>query len=466
MNIDLKQLMNCAEISPDQTFGKPKFTDRVTNGLHINPAACELMYQLLQKSGSVNMLDFFNLFASVSTAPPTPSFLSPKDPEPSKQSQFFGGTGPKDLVAELESDGTALFSVLDMTTFSPEGFASAAGLVAALHKTFPKASMQKNALLAKKVDVERKGVIKLGALVDFVVENSGASSYPEVEQILGQAMEREGGSGMECADKMGFSAGGTVSVRDFVEKIGGLTGLTSKRDLYYIYWRILRESGSTADLIKTEDLAEALDSRLRRRQGGPQSYVKSSIVAKRDLTPPAAGAIKKLCDFLYNKDTTKPIMPEETLFRQLDTNRDGFLLRIELKKGFEQRRLGVSAEELDALLTFADRDSDGALSLEEFLTAIKAVRGASMLSSVKLPIMEPSERDREDVLKRGVEKLKRYADRCAKAGEQFEERFVSRDRFSNGAIELRAFMATLKELDIGLTPEEIQYYYSPPHTKQ
>ena len=150
-------------------------------------------------------------------------------------------------------------------------------------------------------------------------------------------------------------------------------------------------------------------------------------------------------------------MSEEAIFRQFDTNRDGFLYKIEIKKGLERKKIEITNEEIDELFKFVDINEDFAMSLDEFLEAIRIVRGSNMLTEV---IKHPTERPPELILKSGLQKLKKYINENIKSkSAQFEDTFINYDKNNAGSLPISSFMEVLNSLKIGLTKEEVEYFY-------
>ena len=65
------------------------------------------------------------------------------------------------------------------------------------------------------------------------------------------------------------------------------------------------------------------------------------------------------------------------MFSRLDTNKDGYIDKCELLKGFPH----LEEKAADLIMAEVDEDGDGSISFDELVAAIQSVCGASMIPS-------------------------------------------------------------------------------------
>ena len=318
-----------------------------------------------------------------------------------------------------------------------------------LNKLYPNSNLVQNKLLGRLLDTDKRGMIAFENIMNCIKENSTISKFPDPEIIKKSLKEK---LKKQTFEELGFHPEEIITLPSFIKKLSAILK-DPQKDLYFFYEYICQLQENNEDIMGKHVIQVLKDNIIKEDEINANESVKKE--KKRDLSKIPVGLLK-ICSYIYPKGQEKPFMSEEAIFRQFDTNRDGFLFKIEIKKGLERKKIKITNEEIEELFKFVDLNEDYAMSLDEFIEAIRIVRGSNMLTA---EIKHPTEKSPESILKCGLQKLKKYINENLKTkSAQFEDAFINYDKSNAGSLPISNFMEILNNLKIGLTKEEIEYF--------
>ena len=172
-----------------------------------------------------------------------------------------------------------------------------------------------------------------------------------------------------------------------------------------------------------------------------------------DMNRELAAAIIELYNLLFAEGAKKH-MDERTVYEVFDTDANKHLTREEFNRGLIKLRIKLSEQQVNEIILFADKDKNNAISLAEFLDAIKTVRTRLDVSKTGKAAGESKKGDGK--YSEALMKVRKFAEKSRNDVISFEYKFQLLDNADEGVLPIDLFEQALRDLKIGLKEEEIK----------
>jgi len=427
--LDVKTYLKSLEIPLSGSMLRTEFTELMVKNLKMNALVAEIISDRIRKSGTVNMQEFLKLLSDYKYKP----------------YGYVGKLTISKIINELETHKNPLFDLLNHLRFDETLSTTLSFVNLAISEVYPTITYQYQSFITAYLDPEKKESIKLRELIAFIERNSKHFNYPNLKELCKKLIKN---SSIINADEK-------ISLNVFVNKFTDILKI-KKKELYYLYDKFtikINEMKTFKELFtELEKYTDESESRVSPK-GKQRRFVTSTETGGlHSMAKSKNKLLNCICDYLYSRNM---IMSEEILFRQMDTNRDGFIKRIEIKRWLERVKIhNITDKDINDFFYIVDKNNDGVLDFNEFLNAIKSVRGSAIISSVKVPITELIKQDTETILKQAIKKLTEYI--AKKNIKTIEAKFMIHDKFKNGVLSVKKFKEALSDLGLLLRPEEIE----------
>jgi len=431
----MKEFLSDVGLAPEIQLPVAEFSKILIEQLKFHPQVAKLICERVERNGKVRSSD---IYASFITPPGTPSFSNPNTSNlesPDQKSQLDPNS-PAGLISLWETQGKPLNSVLEILSFNEKNCCSVAAFVSALTNLYPMSSPKEKMIISRAIDANKKGMINLNDLIKFIEENSKTSEFADVAPILNLIELKSAELGTKEEILM-------ASAKEFADKQINILKL-SKKDAYHVHYRMASKTVHPLEEKKQKSEQHSLLSVKKCESPPPEVEISRNCPL-----------IQKICDFLYpNPENPKPTMSEEILFRQMDTNQDGFVRKIEVLRWLAKVKIQSNESEIDEFFAIVDINKDNALGLEEVLEALKKAKGK--LDKGKLLTTGQVKKDPDVLLKLGLSKIKKYIESANYKGIHLEDKFMSFDKDGKGCLDINEFKDALKNLNIALSQDEIE----------
>ena len=415
--LDVKEYLKSIGIKLQESIKKVDFVKILTKKLAMNTTTAQLITGKLSNRQDIYINDFLKFITG----------------EEINNEPLGENLSSNAIIEELEKTGKPLFEILEYLIFNEESNITTADLITAMVKLYPKVDQQYASILKKHIDPNENEIINLNDLILFIEKNSKSSKYPKLTKL----------TKLIITNSSVVNMNDPINVKDFTEKLLSPTKI-QRKNLYFLYATFVPKK-SNIKLYK--DLFAKLDEYISE----PNEELKVNENSN-SMKPITNRVLINICKYLYSNNGKKS---EEILFRQMDTNNDGFIKRIELERWFKKAKIAIITDkELDEFFHIVDENNDGMLSFYEFLNAIKTVRGDDIISSVKIPITSMIRIDSDSILKSGLAKLAKFIEK--ESPQVVNEKFLIHDKFVDGILKIEEFNQILSNMKLRLRQEEIK----------
>ena len=286
----------------------------------------------------------------------------------------------------------------------------------------------------------------------------------------------------------------SLDVAEFVSKLG--SELSMRRvDMYFLFYHlkptdsiILPISIFIEEIEKARRRVSSEDTSGIPGAGGLAPADSSLIEQKISKSEKLKNGIGKVQKYLNPLNLAKRKENTEEMYTTMDTNKDGIVSKLEFMNGMRKLDVGLTQTEIIALMDLADRNQDGKISLDEFISLLNVVKiqkspdvmtpkpttpddkKKRSIPVGEMQVIEPSESEtdidndvnkppttvkREDVkIGEALAKLKKFNNEHPASFENLQSRFDKPDVEAEGKLNSHKFMRVLQDLDCGLSKAE------------